>query len=296
MRVGFVGIGAMGWPMAANIAKMGADFIVFDLDEARLARFAEEFGARAAGAIAELGSCDIVVTMLPTGAHVKAALLERDGGAFVAASKPGLIVVDMSSSEPAGTRALGDALAQHDIILLDAPVSGAVPRAQAATLAIMIGGQNEPAIAKIEPVMLAMGNKLFRTGPLGSGHAMKALNNFLAASGLAAASEALMIARRFGLDGGTMIDIMNVSTGKNFATEALVKQHILSGSYSSGFSLGLLAKDVAIAARLADDLGIEAPVAELLARRFAEARDAIGPERDNSAYVTAWDATLKSGA
>lgn len=296
MRVGFVGIGAMGWPMAANIAKTGVDLMVFDLDEARLARFAAEFGARAAASIGELGSCDIVVTMLPTGAHVKAVLLERDGGAFVAASKPELIVVDMSSSEPAGTRALGDSLAQHDIILLDAPVSGAVPRAQAGTLAIMIGGQNEPAIAKIEPVMLAMGNKLFRTGPLGSGHAMKALNNFLAASGLAAASEALMIARRFGLDGGTMIDIMNVSTGKNFATEALVKQHMLSGSYSSGFSLGLLAKDVAIAARLADDLGIEAPVAELLARRFAEARDAIGGDRDNSAYVTAWDETLKNGA
>jgi len=288
MRVGFIGIGAMGWPMAANLARKGFDLTVFDLDPARLARFVGECGGKAAGSIDELAALDMVITMLPTGEHVRRALTE---GAFVDAAQAGLVVVDMSSSEPGGTRRLAEVLGPRGIVLVDAPVSGAVPRAEAGTIAIMIGGGDDALVDRISPVLLGMGNKLFRTGPVGSGHAMKALNNVLAATALAASTEALRIAEKFGLDGQTMIDIMNVSTGRNFATEHLIGQHVLAGRFASGFTIGLLAKDAAIAASLAEELDVDAPVVAMVADLFGRTSRRIGGDKDNSAYILGWDDT-----
>ena len=292
MRVGFIGIGVMGWPMASNILKGGHDLVVFDLDADARARFAAEVGGKAADSVAELASADVVVTMLPTSKHVRAALVDAEGGAFLQAIKPGLVVIDMSSSEPGDTRELGPILAEHGATLIDAPVSGARPRAITGTLALMIGGDDEAAIAKATPILECMGDRLFRTGPLGSGHAMKCLNNYVAATGLAAVAEAILIGKRFGLDGEVMADIMNVSTGKNFATEHLLKQHMLSGSFSAGFTLGLMAKDVAIAANLGEQVGLDAPISRLARERFNYARDKIGAGKDNSACILAWDEDL----
>ena len=292
MKVGFIGIGAMGWPMSANILKGGHDLIVYDADPAVCARFTGEIGGRTTASLADVAACEVVVTMLPTSKVVRQALMEDQGGAFAAAIRPGLVVVDMSSSEPGDTQALGPRLAEKGAVLIDAPVSGAVARAKTGTLAIMIGGTDEAAIAKASPVLLCMGEKLFRTGPLGSGHAMKALNNFVAAAGFAAASEALIIGRKFGLDGETMVDIMNVSTGKNFATEMLMKQQVLSGKFAGAFTLGLMAKDVKIAADLGEQVGLDAPVSRLVRERFAAARDEVGAGRDNSAAILAWDKDL----
>jgi 3-hydroxyisobutyrate dehydrogenase len=292
MKVGFIGIGAMGWPMSANIVKGGHDLVVFDQDLERARKFEQEIGGRAARSVADVAGCEVVVTMLPTSKIVRQALLEDEGGAFAAAVQPGLVVVDMSSSEPGDTVRLGPELARRGAVLIDAPVSGAVPRAVTGTLAIMIGGEDEAAIAKATPVLLSMGERLFRTGPLGSGHAMKALNNFVAAAGLAAASEALLIGRRFGLSGETMVDIFNVSTGKNFATEMLLKQQVLSGQFAGAFTLALMAKDVKIAADLGEEMKLDAPVSRLVRERFAQARDELGGGRDNSAAILAWDKDL----
>ena len=292
MKVGFIGVGAMGWPMCANILKGGHDLTVFDADAERAARFVGEVGARAATDLAEIAACDVVVTMLPTSKIVRQALFEDQGGAFAKAIKPGLIVVDMSSSEPGDTQELGPRLAERGAVLIDAPVSGAVPRAITGTLAIMIGGEDEAAIAKVSPLLLSMGEKLFRTGPLGSGHAMKALNNFVAAAGFAAACEALLIGQRFGLDGQTMVDIMNVSTGRNFATEVVLKNEVLSGRFAGSFALGLMAKDVGIAAGLGRAVGLDAPVSRLVSDRLNMARDKLGGTRDNSAAILAWDEDL----
>ncbi len=137
-----------------------------------------------------------------------------------------------------------------------------------------------------------MGDRLFRTGPLGSGHAMKCLNNYVAAAGFAAACEALLIGQRFGLDGELMTDILNVSTGKNFATEHVIKQHILSGSFSSGFTLGLMTKDVTIAADLGEQMNLDAPVSRLVRERLIQARETLGGGRDNSAAILAWSEDL----
>jgi len=287
-RIGFVGIGNMGWPMAANVARAGFALTVFDSDRARAQRFAAEFKAKAAGTLAELGrAADIVVTMLPTGAIVRQALLDDEGGALAAALAKDTIVVDMSSSEPVGTQELGNALAARGVALVDAPVSGGVPRAEAGTLTLMLGG-DEAAIARARPVLEAMGKQLFPTGPLGSGHAMKALNNYVAAASFIASTEALRVGRRFGLDPATMMDIMNASTGRNFNSEMTMKQHVISGTYATGFQLGLMAKDVKIAADMADGLGFDAPLATLARKLWAEAREKLGERADFTAAIKHW--------
>ena len=292
MRVGFIGIGVMGWPMASNIVKGGHDVVVHDLDPEARQRFAREVGGEAAVSVADLASADVVVTMLPTSRHVRQALAEDEGGAFLRAIKPGLVVIDMSSSAPGDTKALGPVLAEHGAVLVDAPVSGARPRAITGTLALMVGGDDEAAIEKAMPILQCMGDRIFRTGPLGSGHAMKALNNYVAATGLMAVCEAVLIGKRFGLDGQTMAEILNVSTGKNFATEHLLQQHILSESFSAGFTLGLMTKDVAIAADLGEQVGLDAPISRLARERFTYARDKLGAGKDNSAVILAIDEDL----
>ncbi|HTY51037.1 MAG TPA: NAD-binding protein, partial [Steroidobacteraceae bacterium] len=130
------------------------------------------------------------------------------------------------------------------------------------------------------------------TGPLGSGHAMKALNNFVAAAGYAAAAEALLVGRRFGLDPGRMLDILNVSTGRNFSTEVVMKEHVVGERFATGFALGLLAKDVRIAAQLARTLHQDAPLAELMDARWALALERLGAGVDHSRAILGWDQTV----
>ncbi|HTX23651.1 MAG TPA: NAD(P)-dependent oxidoreductase [Steroidobacteraceae bacterium] len=289
LQVGFVGVGNMGAPMAANIVKGGYPVIVYDRDGERGARFAREHGCSAAATLAELGSAHAVVTMLPTGHDVRQVLLD-DG--LAASLQPGALVIDMSSSDPVGTRQLGPALAARGLTLLDAPVSGAVPRARAGTLAIMIGCDDRDAVPRAKPLLGTMGERLFEVGPLGAGHAMKALNNFVAASGFIAAAEALLIGKRFGLNPTTVIDVLNASTGRNFLTEVVMKEHVVEGRHATGFSVGLLAKDVKIAADLGAAMRLDAPLTRLVSERWAFARDQLGPARDNSEAIHTWDSDL----
>ncbi|MFL6799098.1 MAG: NAD(P)-dependent oxidoreductase [Xanthobacteraceae bacterium] len=286
--IGFIGIGKMGAPMAANLVRAEYRVIAYDVAPQRAQHFAREHSAEATDSLAELASrTDIVITMLPSGREVREVLLEAQAGALVAGLRRGSIVVDMSSADPVGTRALGRELAARTIALVDAPVSGGVAGAKAGTLAIMIGGE-AAAIAVVRPVLAALGQKLFDVGSIGCGHAMKALNNFLAAASSAAGAEALTIGREFGLDPVVMTDVLNASTGKSFNTESLIKQQVLSGHYASGFAVGLLAKDLGIAAELAQQIGVEAPVARMISELWRDARDAIGAEQDHSCAWKYW--------
>ncbi|HUI59492.1 MAG TPA: NAD(P)-dependent oxidoreductase [Steroidobacteraceae bacterium] len=286
MKVAFVGIGAMGTPMAACIARAGHTLTLYDSARERAQKVATEHNCRAAASIDELGDSEFVVTMLPTGQIVRDLYL-REG--LAKKLRRGTIAVDMSSSDPTGTRALGAELAAHGITLIDAPVSGGVPRAIQGTLTIMIGGDDPAAIERARPLLRAMGDRLFDTGGLGSGHAMKALNNFVAAAGFAACAEALLAGQRFGLDPGRIVEIMNVSTGRSFHTDVVLQEHVVGGKFATGFQLGLLAKDVRIAADLARDLRLDAPVARLVSQRFESARDALGYGRDHTEAIKAWD-------
>lgn len=288
-RIGFVGLGHMGAPMAANLVRGGHHVMGYDIATDRAQRFAQTHGTRMPESLAEVGKhADVVITMLPTGREVRDAILEAQGGALAANLRQGAIVIDMSSSEPVGTRMLGRDLARLDIALVDAPVSGGVPRAENATLAIMIGG-DAAAVAAVKPVLTCMGKHLFEVGSLGCGHAMKALNNFLAGTSYAAAVEAIVIGRQFGLDPAVMTDVINASTGRSFASENLIKQHVLSGTFATGFALGLLAKDVKIAADLAQQIGLDAPLGRLICDLWGEARDALGGEQDHSRAWAHWE-------
>jgi 3-hydroxyisobutyrate dehydrogenase len=277
--VGFVGIGKMGAPMVACLAEAGWPVQIYDLDPAATAPFAGRAGVTVAATPAEAAAgAALVVTMLPDGKAVRAAVTGQGG--LAEAMAPGAVLTDMSTSYPLETKALAEALAGTGIELVDAPVSGGVWRAELGKLTIMAGG--EPAVIdRIEPALSAMGT-VYRTGPLGSGHAMKVLNNYLSASGLAAACEAVLIGRRFGLDPDVMADVFNVSTGRNNATEVKLKQQVNNRNYGSGFTMGLMAKDLALASALAGDMGVEAEGLTACAALYAEAVAALGAGADHT--------------
>ncbi|MEE4312870.1 MAG: NAD(P)-dependent oxidoreductase, partial [Desulfofustis sp.] len=230
--VGFIGLGRMGAPMAGNLARAGYKLVLFDRQPDITKRFAEQYGGRAAITPAEVGrSASVVITMLPDSTAVRQVVLGdgREWG-IADAAPAGTIFVDMSSSAPADTRTLAGELQQRSLSVIDAPVSGGVAKAVSGTLTIITGG--EPAlIESISPLLLAMGSNCIHAGPIGAAHAMKALNNYVSAAGLAAASEALRIGSTFGIDPAVMINIFNASTGRNNSTENKFKQFILSRTF-----------------------------------------------------------------
>ncbi|MBM3373880.1 MAG: NAD(P)-dependent oxidoreductase, partial [Betaproteobacteria bacterium] len=219
--VGFVGIGAMGTPMAGNLAKAGYRLVVFDLDATRTAALAREHGVTVAASLAELGAqSHIVITMLPDGKAVRSALCGANDSfkdCILERAAKGTRVIDMSSSSPMQTRELGALLASRGFPCIDAPVSGGVKGAVNARLAIMTGG-DIAIYESVKPMLEKMGSALFHAGPLGAGHAIKALNNYVSAAGLAATCEALIAAERFGIDPAVATDIINASSGMNNTT------------------------------------------------------------------------------
>lgn len=288
VKVAFVGLGNMGWPMAANLVRAGFQVTGIDADRARAEAWSTAHDSPATPTSfatslrAVVDVVDVVVTMLPTGVEVRDVLVDAAPEAG-----DGLVAIDMSSADPVGTRELGAELTAHGVRLVDAPVSGGVPRAADGTLAIMIGGDGD-AIEIARPVLAAMGDRLFEVGALGNGHAMKCLNNYVAGTAFVACSEALAVGERFGLDPTTMFDVMNVSTARCFNTDLVMRQHVVSGEFASGFALGLLAKDVGIADSLAAAMGADTPLADLVTARLAEARDALGSGVDHTRAHQHW--------
>lgn len=284
--IGFVGLGAMGMPMAKRLVEAGYRVTGFDLAASARAAF-EEAGGIAADTVAlAMADKDVVITMLPNGGVVQQALLQSGGAA---AMNPAGIVVDMSSSAPAGTVSLSETLAGIGLTLIDAPVSGGVKKAREGGLAIMIGGPVE-VIERIRPILSCFGSAQLLAGPTGAGHAVKSLNNYVSAAGLAAMCEALAVGRRFGVAPAALIDILNASSGRNNSTENKAKQFVLSGTYDAGFAMALMAKDVGIAADLAAGLGINLPGLTLMQDMWATASKQLGPAADHTEidrYITA---------
>lgn len=219
---------------------------------------------------------DVLITMLPDGDAVRDAVLEA-----LPFLKRGAVVVDMSSSDPAGTRALGLVLSKCHIQMLDAPVSGARFKARDGTLAIMAGGERK-AFRKVLPVLKRLGTDIFHVGPLGAGHAVKALNNYLGAAGTLAGFEALLIAQKLGLDPKPMIAAINASTGRNSTTARKIPQDILTGRFASGFKLALMAKDVAIAAELARGLKLKTPFLKETLKHWRAAANELPRDADHT--------------
>lgn len=290
-RIGFVGLGQMGLPMARNLAKAGFRLALFDRDRDALDRASGLTAAEAPGSLEAMGrTCSAVITMLPDGNAVTTVVLGVRGGgdSLLAGLAPGSVLLDMSSSSPVGTRELGARLARDGVAMLDAPVSGGVRKAIDGSLSIMVGGEAET-IARCRPLLEAMGKQIFLTGPLGSGHAMKALNNYVSAAGLAAAAEAVLAGQRFGLDPANVVNILNASTGMNNSTLNKFHQYILSRAFNSGFSLDLMVKDLKTALEVARASGSPAPFGEACVQAWSDAQAALGPGADHTAVVRYWE-------
>ena len=290
-RIGFIGLGRMGHPMARNLARAGYGLVAHDIDRDALDRARDATGAEAPGSLkAAAERCEAVITMLPDGNAVRGVVLGSGGAGdcLLAGLSRGSVLIDMSSSSPLGTRTLGAQLAERGVAMVDAPVSGGVRKAVDATLSIMVGGDAQ-SIARCRPIIEAMGGQIFMTGPLGSGHAMKALNNYVSAAGLVAAAEGVLAAQRFGLDPGNVVDILNASTGMNNSTLNKFHQFILSRKFDSGFSLDLMVKDLNTALDIARSTGTPAPLGEACLKGWTDAQAALGPGLDHTAVVRYWE-------
>ena len=263
--VGFIGTGRMGTPMAGHLLDAGVPLVVHDAraDAARplLARGA--VWAASPGEVAD--RAPTIVTIVPSSREVEAVyadLLPRLG--------PGHLLIEMTSADPPSTRRLAGEVAARGAAMLDAPVSGGVKGAVEGTLAIMVGGEAAD-LARARPLLERLGTKIFHVGGIGAGHAMKLVNNMTSAACLVATAEALAVAVRAGIDPARAAEILSASSGRSNASELKFPRYILPGTFDSGFTITLMTKDVDGFMRLAEETGVEAPVARAAAEYFRRA-------------------------
>ena len=271
-RIGFIGVGTMGLPMAVNLVKKGFTVTAFDVNPAAVKAAAGAGMGAAASAAEAVAGADLVITMLPSSPHVESAFT-GDGGVLMAARK-GTLCVDMSTIDPAVTRRLAAAAAERGLRFVDAPVSGGVPRATDGTLAIMVGGA--PAdVEAARPALAAMGANVIHVGPVGSGEVVKLCNNLIAGVAAVAVSEAFRIAEGFGVDPKVVTEVIAKSSGNTWVMEnmhpvpGLVARSASTNDYRPGFMTDLMCKDVGLAVDAARGLRIPlfvAPAAQQVYR------------------------------
>lgn len=284
MKIGFVGLGAMGLPMYSNLSRRFPDVVAFDVSRQTRDR-ARQAGLVVADSLDDIEGLDVIVTMLPNGQVVRDCLFgqTQSGGKPIVAtllSQHG-VVIDMSSSSPLDSSVLARDLQSLGFEFADAPVSGSIPKARDATLSIMLGASDEIA-QRIEPVLKSMGTTIIRTGAVGTAHAMKALNNYVYAAGLLAATEALLVGKSLGLDLEKLVAVFNSSSGRNVATETKLRQHMLEGGdFKGGFGLHLMAKDLGIGFGLRERAGFAPEQMALCHKLWQEAASEIAPGADN---------------
>jgi 3-hydroxyisobutyrate dehydrogenase-like beta-hydroxyacid dehydrogenase len=286
--IGFIGLGKAGWPMAAQLASAGHRLVVYDGDPERSASFAAAHGASAARSGRDFAAVTVLFTMLPHGGIVREALL----GPLAVAEQlsPGTVVVDTSSADPLGSRALAAELAERGLRFVDAGVSeNEIGGGKTGAITFMVGSDEQDTLERVRPLLEVVGERVFHVGRAGTGHANKTLNNYVSAAGLHAALDALMIGYRLGLDPAAMVAVLNVSTGRNFSTQQTLPVKALPRSFEPRYSLGHLAKDLGIAGALAEATGFASELPALLTRAFEAARDDIGPEEDLTNSLRHWE-------
>ena len=287
-RIGFIGVGNMGNPMAANLLKGGFDVTVFDARAETAAAFVAQHGGRAAASLAEVArGADAIITMLPDDKVVRKVMLDAGGAA--AALARGTVLIDMGTCDPTGTQKTAAALAPLGIHMIDAPVMGGVVFAKDATLDIMAGGDAE-LVARCTLVLKAMGRAVTHCGATGSAHAMKALANYVNACALINAIEALTIGKKFGLNPKMMADgLATLCAGRNHPIEKKVIPQILTRNYATGMALSFIAKDVKIAVDTAHAIGAAVPLGEKVLELWNDAVEKIGAGVDQTEIVRYWE-------
>ena len=284
VRIGFIGLGVMGTPMAGHIARAGYPLAVYDMDARAVERVkADNASVAVAANSAAVGAVsDVVFTMLPDGTQVQQAVLGPDG--LVATMAPGSLLIDTSSAQPWLTVETATELAAAGIAMIDAPVSGARWGAEQADLVFMVGG--DPAdVARAQPLLELLGRSVHHVGPLGSGHVMKCINNTITAMTLLATAEGLVLGARAGLDPAAVNAVLNESTGESWISRVHVADRIITRSFDDPFKLELMLKDIRIALRLAEDLQLALPYAALCERVYDDADRYAGPGQSLSELV-----------
>lgn len=298
--VGFVGLGNMGIPMTTRLVAAGYQVRGFDTSPAAMETFTAIGSSQAGGAAITAGGLTsvgegavAVIVMLPDSDIVERVILGRlasspagaDGG-LLASLPAGAVIIDMSSSDPARTKVLAELTASSGVTLIDAPVSGGVSGAKAGTLAVMVGGPAE-SFERVKPMLSAIGKRVVHAGPVGAGHAVKALNNLMSAAHLLVSSEALIAGQRFGLDPAVMLEIINGSSGRSTSTENKWPNYILTGEYNAGFALRLMVKDIKLALAIEHSTGVPATASEAVVATWESALADLPPDADHTA-IAAW--------
>ena len=288
-NVGFVGLGVMGFPMAGHLLAAGYPLSVHDIDPAVLQRVRNELPAAHVAATpgAVAAASDIVVTMLPNGREVEAVAFGPDG--LSTGFRPGTLLLDTSSSEPWITRKTASRLGDLGVDMVDAPVSGAEAGARNAELVFMVGGDTA-AVARVQPLFAVLGKSQFHLGPIGSGHAMKSINNLITAITFLATAEGLVIGSRYGLDPAVAVDVLNVSTGMSWISRTHIAQRILTRRFDDPFKLDLMVKDIDIALQMATDAGLDMRLARANQALWHEAQQNIPEGSSVSELVRAVEA------
>jgi 3-hydroxyisobutyrate dehydrogenase len=283
-RVGFVGLGVMGRPMASHLARAGHPLQLYDIAPGVARGLAATLpNAVAAPSPAALAAAsDIVVTMVPNGEVVRSLVVGDDG--LLQGFAPGSLLLDTSSAEPWLTEQTAKSLAERGVAMVDAPVSGAEWGAQAAELVFMVGGA-EADLDRVRPLLERMGKAVFHVGGLGAGHAMKCLNNLITSVNLLALSEGLALGKRYGLDPEAMVDVLNVSTGMSWVAQTHIRQRVISRRFDDPFKLALMVKDIGIAMALARATATPAPLSEQAERMWRAAAAAASPDASVSELV-----------
>ena len=290
MIYGFVGLGHLGGKLATSLARGGFDLVVCDLDPQAVARLVAA-GARSAASPAEVAAlCDAVITCLPS-PSVSARVLEGPGG-ILEGARPGLTWIEMSTNDRDAIRALAEKAAAKGVATLECPVTGGVHLAASGEITVIVGGEAE-LFARHRPALEAMGRRIFHVGPIGAASVIKVITNMLAFIHLVAAGEALMLAKRGGLDLAQAFEVIRASSGNSFVHET-ESQLILNGSYNINFTMDLACKDLGFALGFGREFGVPLDLAALTAQTFIRAREAFGGAEQSTAVVKLLEDALKT--
>ena len=281
--VAFLGLGAIGTPMARHLAVPEFSLSVWNRTPAKATAFAAEFAVRAAATPGDAArGTDIIITCLPSSREVE-ALLDGPNGLLAGMAK-GSVLVDCTSGDSATSRRIAARLAERGIGFLDAPVSGGVAGAEIATLTVMVGG-DAAILERVMPVLDAFGEKIVHCGPVGAGHALKAINQAMLAIHIWSLGEGLAALEKAGVTAAVALDVINASSGRSNSSQNLFPQRVLTRAFPRTFRLALLDKDVGIAAQVAREQKVPSPLLQLTAELFAAAHRELGEEADHVEVV-----------
>lgn len=278
MRIAYIGLGAMGRPMAANLATR-FDTRVWNRTAEVAHRHAEANGTTAVEDLVDLADADVVCTCLPTTVEVEAV-----ARVLAPALGEGTVWLDHTSGDPQQARDLAALLGAEGVDYLDAPVSGGTNGAEAGALTVMVGG-DAGALAQVEVVLDAVAARVVHVGPSGAGMAVKAVNNALLAASLWAAAEGFAALEKAGVPTSVALEVVNASSGRSNATENLFPERVVTRAFPNTFSLALLAKDVGLARATLDAGDVAAPILHLVDRLTADAAEALGGDVDHTELV-----------